>query len=144
MLMCLVPFPACTCCGYWPLFSWWVSDEYDFSPLSDWKWACRYTLAVLTALGKTQSFEIKSWRISISKADHPFLPGATHIYAYTYNVALNHQIPSLVLRLLKFAVQMQMLMYLKPRSALSILCESLLTVEAEMESCGLGERSVHC
>lgn len=87
----------------------WVSDEQNFSPLSNWKWACNYKLAVLIALGENQSFEIKSWRISVSKAD-PSISARSHLYlcACLCMRLLIIKYRSLVLRLLKFAPRMQM------------------------------------
>lgn len=74
-----------------------VSGESNFSPLSNCKWAFNYKLAVLTALGKKktqQSFEIKSWRISISKADLSIsaLEPSIFICVQTH-VAFNYLVP---------------------------------------------------
>lgn len=110
-----------------------VSGECDFSPLSNCNRAFNYKLAVLTALGKKktqQRFEIKSWRISISKADpsisawsHPYLCVCIHMWL------LIIKCQSFVLRFLKFDPWMQIPILVKLQSALGIMFECLLSVE---------------
>lgn len=66
-------------------------------------------------MGENQSFEMESWGSAFQKQIHLSVPGAIHIHVRAYTRLLIIKYQSSVLRL-----QMQMLIFVEPLSALSI------------------------
>lgn len=109
-----------------------VSGECNFSPLSNCKQAFNYKLAVLTALGETKPHSVLKLNPEGSVFQKQSVysclqPSIFMRVLLMWLLIIKHQ--SFVLRFLKFDPWMQILIFVKLQSALSIMFECFLSVE---------------